>query len=303
MARQILSPIDLRTAEERRGLSSSQRNIQAIADILQALGQAEQTRRERQQLDRVATAIAGGATTNEAILAVANQPTEFGGGLPGILQRIGGGFQPPQRGGIRESLQMAIIGQALQPKPLLTRAEQREKALFGTRRRPGEALQPFEQTKPEKALDRDVKILTATDKEGVIKANQTQRNAARRRLRKNPSLQEIEQGQTDYMPLLDKKLREKFSTTGARLKPKDKRFGKKAYDDALIKVKDQALAQGVTEASAVADFNAWWDRQVAAEAGQTFQKFQARTEFGALTVEEEISGSSDEDLKKIAAGG
>ncbi|GAG41328.1 unnamed protein product, partial [marine sediment metagenome] len=161
MARQIL---DLRTEEQKQGITGLQKSSQIIADILQDLGQGEQIRRERQQLDRIATAIAGGASTIEAINAAAKQPPEFSGGLSGILQRIGGGFQPPGGGGIRQSIQEAIIGQGLrratEPPPLLTREEQREKALFGTRRRPSEAVEPFEQTKPEKARNRDIKILT-----------------------------------------------------------------------------------------------------------------------------------------------
>lgn len=264
----------------RRSTEGAQRGANQIRELLESIGRVEQTRRERQQLDRVARAVASGATTIEAISAAADQPTEFSGGLSGLLQKVGGRFQPPSTGGVRQSIQQAIIGRALRPKPLLTREEQREKAIFGTKRRPGETTQPFEQTKPEKARNRDIKILTETDKAGAIKATEVQKSSARRRLRKNPSIGEVPPGQTDYTPLLDKKLREKFDTKGFRLKPKDTRFGKKAYDDALVKAKDAALAQGATEASAEADFNAWWDQQVEAEAGQTFQKFQARSEFG-----------------------
>ena len=114
MARQILSPIDIRTAEQRRGLSSSQRNIQAITSILQTIGAAEQKRRERETLDRIVRAIGQGKTDAEAIAAVAGQQPQFGGGVQGILQRIGGAFQPPGGGGIRQSIQQTIIGQRLQ---------------------------------------------------------------------------------------------------------------------------------------------------------------------------------------------
>ena len=126
MARQVLSPIDLRTSEEKRGLSKSQRNLMAITSILQTLGQAEQTRRERQQLDSIATAMAGGATSIEAINAEVNKAkqTQFSGGISGILQRIGGGFQPSPGGGVSQGIQQAIVGQgvkqALAPKSLAT---------------------------------------------------------------------------------------------------------------------------------------------------------------------------------------
>lgn len=114
MARPILSPIDIRTQEQRRGLTGSQRNIQAITSILQTLGAAEQKRRERQTLDRVTRAIREGATTVEAIAAAARQKPGFGKGLPGILQRISGGFQPSPGGGIGQGIQQAIVGQKLQ---------------------------------------------------------------------------------------------------------------------------------------------------------------------------------------------
>ncbi|GAG75061.1 unnamed protein product, partial [marine sediment metagenome] len=122
MPRQVLPMVDLRTPEQMRGLTKSQRNIQAITGLLQTLGVAEQVRRERQQLDRITRAIAGGATTIEAINAAVNQAkqTQFGTGLQGILQRIGGAFQPSPGGGIGQSIQQMIVGQrlkqALMPK-------------------------------------------------------------------------------------------------------------------------------------------------------------------------------------------
>lgn len=109
MARQI---IDLRTEDQKQGITGLQRSSEVIADILQTLGKGEKIRRERQQLDRIANAIAGGATTTEAILAAANQPTEFDTGIRGFLQRAGGRFAQPG-GGVQQDLQQVIIGDAL----------------------------------------------------------------------------------------------------------------------------------------------------------------------------------------------
>ncbi len=109
-----LSPIDIRTPQQRSGITNEQRNIQAITSILQTLGQGERVRRERQTLDRITRAIGEGATTIEAIAAAAKQDTQFGGGVSGILQRIGGAFQPPGGGGgIEQGIQQSIIGNAL----------------------------------------------------------------------------------------------------------------------------------------------------------------------------------------------
>lgn len=112
MARQILPTLDIRTPEERMGLSESQALARSLQGILTTIGQAEKVRRERLQLDRVSRAIAGGATTAEAILAAAREEPEFAPGLRGGLQRIGGAFAPPD-GGIGEGIQQTIISDKL----------------------------------------------------------------------------------------------------------------------------------------------------------------------------------------------
>lgn len=133
MARQVLPLIDLRTGAEREGITKRMQTVQSIANILKTVGEAEQKRRDRQMLDRITRAIAGGATTAEAIAATAGQAPQLSPGIPGILQRIGGASQP-QQGGVRQSIQQAIIGQRLQqalaPKPLLTGEERRKGALI-----------------------------------------------------------------------------------------------------------------------------------------------------------------------------
>jgi len=121
--RQVMSPIDLRSQAERQGITKTQQTVQAIAGILQTVGAAEQKRRERQTLDKITRAMAGGATIPEAVMALEQEP-EFSSGIPGALQRIGGMFQPSP-GGMGQSIQQAIIGQKIQtefqkPSPLKT---------------------------------------------------------------------------------------------------------------------------------------------------------------------------------------
>lgn len=111
--RQVLPTLDLRSFAERQGVTKTQQTVQAIAGILQTAGQAEQARRESQTLDRIARAVASGATNIEAISAVARQGPEFGRGVPGALQRFAGGFQPSP-GGIGRGINQAILGQTLQ---------------------------------------------------------------------------------------------------------------------------------------------------------------------------------------------
>lgn len=134
MARQI---VDLRTQAQRQGITGLQQSAQAIAGILQIMGRAEKARRDREMLDRITRAIGEGKTNAEAIQSVIQATQErpqFGGGIQGILQKIGGVFQPPG-GGMGQGIQQAIVGQRLQqalaPKPLLTPEEQREGALIG----------------------------------------------------------------------------------------------------------------------------------------------------------------------------
>lgn len=132
-----LRPIDLRTSAEREGITKAQQTAQALNNILQTIGQAEQARQERQTLSRIATAIAGGATTIEAISAVAKQKAQFSGGLPGMVQRIGSAFQPSP-GGIERGIHENVIGsrlrQILNPA-LLSPQEEKEIKLYGQRER------------------------------------------------------------------------------------------------------------------------------------------------------------------------
>lgn len=119
MARDVMSPIDLRSPAERQGFTRNQQTIQAIAGIMQTIGEAEQARRDSQTLTRITRALASGKSMPEAIMATINQPTEFSGGVQGILQKAGGMFQPSP-GLMGKNLQQAMIGQAIQTDPLDT---------------------------------------------------------------------------------------------------------------------------------------------------------------------------------------
>ncbi|KKL47156.1 hypothetical protein LCGC14_2338380, partial [marine sediment metagenome] len=137
--RRILSAIDLRSSAERQGVTRNQQTIQSIAGLFEIAGQAEQVRQDRQDLDRIARALAGGATI-EAI-AAAKQKPEFSGGITGGLQRFASAFQPSP-GGIGQGIDERAIGsklsQILNPS-LLSPEEERELKLFGQRDRPGAA--------------------------------------------------------------------------------------------------------------------------------------------------------------------
>ena len=112
MSRQVYPLIDLRTTAQREGITRNQQTAQAIADILKTVGASEQKRRQRQLLDKITMAISGGATVPEAVMA-SQQGPEFSTGIQGMLQKAGGLFQPsPNIMG--ESIQQALIGQAIQ---------------------------------------------------------------------------------------------------------------------------------------------------------------------------------------------
>ena len=304
-----LGAIDLRTAEQRQGITNTQRNVQAILGILNTIGKAEQVRRERQTLDRVTRAVASGATTIEAITAAAGQGPEFSGGASGLLQKIGGGFQPSP-GGVEQNIQTSIIGDALKralsPQGRIPPGLEPSGATVSpgggvTTRfaKPAPALPAFEQTEPEKARNRDIGILTKKDSKGNLIASPVQRKSARRRLRANPSIQDIVPGQTDYSDNLKGKPKVK---TGIF----DKAFGEEAYKQALQDAKDEGLAAGATESSVEADFNSWWDKNAAAGSkGQPGfgRRLVPRSEFQDITAEEEVGSLSDEELKRIAEGG
>lgn len=281
MAQQVLPLIDLRTQAQRQGITQNMQFAQSLAKILQTAGRAEQVRQERQTLDRIATAIAGGATTIEAISAVAKQRPEFGGGFTGGLQRLASAFQPSP-GRIGQGIDETVIGsrirEILSPS-LLTPEEQGKAARIkaGLLPRAGEAPKPFEQKPSDRALNADVKILTdrhkTGDKKGQLTATPVQQEAARTRLRANPSLGDIQPGQIDYTEVLEGKPRKGVGFL-------DDAFGEEAYNQALQEIKDTALAQGATELSVENDFNNWWDKQVEKEKGDLhFVEFVPRQDF------------------------
>ncbi len=294
MARQILPTLDLRGTAERQGITSTQQTIQAIAGILQTAGAAIQKSRERETLDRITRAIGAGKTSIEAIAEAAKQEQDLGGGLGGGVRRIAGAFAP-QQGGIEQRIQQTIIGeklkQALTPKLQIPEGLEASSATVGPGGRVTQrftkpkAPKPFEPTKAEKALDKDIKILTDRDRKGKLKASPIQQEKARSRLRKNPSLGEVQPGQIDYAELLEGKPKIKIGKL-------DKAFGEEAYTLALRDAKDEGLAAGATEASIEADFNAWWDKQVEKEKEDVFREFVPRSEFQVVTESEQPEEST-----------
>lgn len=86
MSRQVYPLIDLRTSEQREGITRTQQTAQAIANIFKTAGAAEQKRRESQILDRITRAMSSGATAVEAISTVSQTP-EFSSGISGEIGR------------------------------------------------------------------------------------------------------------------------------------------------------------------------------------------------------------------------
>ena len=275
MARKI---IDLRTSDQKEGITSLQRTSELFAGILKTIGKGQQIKQNRRTLDRVTRAILAGATTPEAILA-ASQPTDpqFSPGGRGILQRIGGVFQP-QGGGVGENIQSTILASLLKRSlnpPLLSREEQRDKALFGLKDRPGKAggAKP---SKSQAQRDKDMRTITSE------KATEGQKNEARERLKRNKSLFAVKPGTLDTQfekAVKDTKLKKKVP--GATF---DKAFGKEAFEKGLKAAIDQGLTEGAAPESIERAFIEWWDRK-AAEEDPSFEfgiEFIPRSEFQDL---------------------
>ncbi|KKN74438.1 hypothetical protein LCGC14_0390580 [marine sediment metagenome] len=245
MARQVLPTLDLRTSAEREGITKTQQTVRAIAGILETVGRAEKARRDSETLDRVARALSSGATNIEAI---AGQEPSFGGGLQGVLQKVSGAFQP--EGSMRESILQSIIGQKLKQTlnpPLLTRDEEREKALFGIRDRPG-APTVKAPTKQQSQRDRDLATIENKNKSDF------QKDEARKRLDKDPS--------QPRKPVPSGGTYDEFLNDEDKVKGK---FGKEAYEATLKIVKDEARLQGMDPKQVKQDFDRWWDARVKEE--------------------------------------
>ncbi len=180
MARQILPTVDLRTPEQRQGLSRSQALAQSLKGIMQTLGASEQKRREREQLDRIVRAIGSlekGDTMVQAIATAAGQEPTFGTGFRGGLQRLAGAFRPSP-GGVQQGIQQSIVGaglkQALAPKFEAPSGEFAQGTV--TQRSPTgkisvlqELGKPTKRTKADALLKQiDKKIALGTLKEGSV---------------------------------------------------------------------------------------------------------------------------------------
>lgn len=275
MARQV---IDLRTQDQRQGITSLQRSAQAIAGILQTIGQAEKVRRERETLDRITRALGEGATTAEAIAAAARQGPQFGTGIQGILQRVGGAFQPPG-GGIGQNIQQSIIGAALKraltPKPQIPPGLEPSGVTVGPRgvtrewAPPKKTQEPFEPTKAQARFDTDARTVINEKKPEPTK------QAAENRLRKNPKVNQT----LVRSAISDKRFLE--ITKETKLKKKigilDKAYGPKAYKKALKTAIREGLSEGFTAESTEQVFKDWWDEQVT-KTGGVFKEFLPRAE-------------------------
>ena len=278
-------------------------DVRAITTIIESIGRAETLRQQRLLNTSIINVLQSGGTPDQIEAGLINaalqaQTPQFDTGLAGALQKFGSGFARPPGADITS----ALATRALKPKKTASIADQRAAEAARTGAKPGTAeferiasgpakgkeIGPTDQTKLEKNLARDVKILQNEKITSAVK------RAAKRRIRANEIAPNITPDTEDYSEFLDKSLREKFKPgPGFKFgKSTDKRFGKKAYISGLKKAKDNFLAQGINEASVEADFNNWWDSKVAEEADQTLQKFESRDNFGRATKGKAITSDS-----------
>ncbi len=270
MARQnVLPAIDLRSPQEKKGLSQSEAFVQSILPILQTIGQAQKVQQDRQDLETISRQMALGVPIEQAIQSVASQKPQFDEGFRGGLQRLGSAFAP-QGARPTDRLQEGILGQQL------------KQALA-----PAPVTPAFEQTKPEKALDRDIKILANEN------ATDAQKASARRRMELNPAKQTLSPGALDDQ--FETEIEGKPRVIVDRAGFNDKAFGEEAYNQLLKEVKTAAKADGFTEESVEAELNRWWDGKVAEEAGESFVKYVPRSEFKGRPQETQ----TQKDIKEL----
>jgi hypothetical protein len=98
--------IDLRSPQQRMGISESQQNIEAIGQILQTAGQYEQQRQTRFKLDQIGKLSSQGATLPQ-IIGILNSQPKFNTGVSGILQKVASMYQPR---GNQDALNQGILG-------------------------------------------------------------------------------------------------------------------------------------------------------------------------------------------------
>lgn len=260
----------------RSGAERTQAASQQLFQLFDRIGKQEQIRQQRQQLDRVSTLVTtaqaeGRNPSLSEIMKSINQPAQFDPGIGGIFQNISSRFQP-QGGGLNEQVQTGIVSDALRralqpgsteiPAGLEVSGARTDE--FGritgksfARPTASSTTRPTGQSAESKDFDRDIKVLNDADTKGVRKANKSQVDAAKQRLRQNPNLRDIPPGEDiDFTSTLKGLPKEKVGKI-------DKAFGKAAYDKAIEKIEAKALAGGITEESLIENFNKWWDAQAA----------------------------------------
>ncbi len=251
----------------------------AIKSIVDTIGKAETKRQQIILNNKVMSIVAAGGDpeqiTRDIAQAVISQDPQFDPGIAGFFQRVCSRFaQPPG-----QEFAAPLVRQALKQPTGLEREQkvatlEATKALTEKRQR-GTELSPFEQSKAEKARNRDTKILNNP------KALPVTKKAATRRLKGNLSLAEIQSGQ-DFSKFLKRKDKIKIGTL-------DKAFGEDAHKNALQRAKDKNLAQGISEESVEVEFNKWWDEQAETERARGDKRFEfvPRSQFGVTPLSTE----------------
>ena len=259
-----LPTIDLRTSAEREGITKDHQTAMAISNILKTIGRAEQVRQERQDLDRIATALARGMTDIEAIAAVAKQRPEFAGGITGGLQKFASAFQPSP-GRIGQGIQEDVIGSRLREilsPSLLTQEEQREIKLFGQRDRTG-AASVAKPTKQQTQTDKDLAALFNDNTPPFRKVG------IRKRIDEDPTLQRTKKPLPtgrDFSDQLKEVEQEAEGSITGSLK-EGKLFGAKAYKKLLEKLEDLGRMANLDLTNVKKELNRWWDAKVNKEQG------------------------------------
>lgn len=290
--------IDIRNPQGKFGGSG-----QAAAQLIQAIGEGERKRRDRQILNRFVTERAANPDKPVTeIIEELQQSVQFDEGIAGGFQKLAGRFGG--QSSVLPQLQGMVAEEAITP--------QRQAAAPKT-------TPPFQKTAEVSARDRDTKFLQAQMEEDINDRDPVLIQEAHERLIANPALREIVVGTRDaeFEKLVADMTPELVRDKNVFMRLDDRVFGVDSFKKVLSAATTEGLQDGFTETSIEIALREWWNRQAAKDQGKRFRKFQPIPEFppeGASSPldrrdlaaigpqQQRIPGESIDDFEKRTGG-
>jgi hypothetical protein len=256
-------------------------SMRMMDSLSRTIDQNKQIRQQRSILDNVTKALANPEATPDDIIKAAVPQTKQSFSLGNLFRNLSGGGAAPTE------LEMSVVGSQLQ-QALAQKASGLSPAEYKKAQRIDAGLDPRAGTVSNKTSVKAVEDEQKKLDKAVADLNDEKTPAGRRKR----ALQTASTSSA-LVPLdssVDVGWAQRMEDAGIKREVidrdgfNDKAYGQKAYDEGLKLAVEMAPHEGVTKESAMDNFTAWWDAEVAKESGQKYVKFQDRNDFAVSDV-------------------